>query len=315
MGMKKSFTLLIIFVLAISSLIIVKPALAQSISKPSVPEFTVKYVDYSYDVPTTYGIDQSTGKNVTIQTGYHVDNRTIEFTIKNQPFTPYNDSTDSLIGLYYNFRAKGHDGTEWVLHPFAQTGQDTWQSTFTNSEYYQSVSPTYPASNTEYTDTIIKLDFFNLQNVTAGNQVDFQIMALAGHVDLTTSGSLSGQGYHSFTGQSSDWSNTQTITIANQTTSTPTPPSTSPNPTVPEFPTVIITFFLVVTILLGTVVKNRKQSRKRLSQQNFLLTSDIETINKTSFQSYLENLISFRRSHFPVNARTHCCLRYVSKSL
>lgn len=33
-----------------------------SISKPSVPEFTVKYVDNSYDVPPTYGIDQYTGE-------------------------------------------------------------------------------------------------------------------------------------------------------------------------------------------------------------------------------------------------------------
>ena len=28
-----------------------------SITKPSVPEFTVKLIDSSYDVPTTYSID------------------------------------------------------------------------------------------------------------------------------------------------------------------------------------------------------------------------------------------------------------------
>ncbi len=259
--MRKSFLLLIILILTVSSLTITKSSFAQSISKPSVPEFTAKYMDFSYDVPTTYGIDQSTGKNVNIQAGYHVDNRTIEFTIKNQPFTPYNDSNGNFIGLYYSFRAKGHDGNDWILHPFAQTGQNTWQSTYTNSEYYQNVSSTYPASNGVYTDIIIGLDFFSLQNVTIGNLVDFQVIALAGHVNLITSGPLARQGYYNFTGQSSDWSNTQTITIANQTTSTSTPTLTSPSPTVPEFPSaILIIVFIVAATLVGIAATKKTTS-------------------------------------------------------
>lgn len=67
------------------------------IPKPSVPEFTLKYLDYSYDVPPTYGIDQYTGENVTVKYGYHVDNRSIEFTFKNQPFAPYTDSSGTTL--------------------------------------------------------------------------------------------------------------------------------------------------------------------------------------------------------------------------
>jgi hypothetical protein len=69
------------------------------IPKPSVPEFTLRYIDLSYDVPPTYGIDQFTGKNVITQEGYHVDNQSIAFKIKNHPFTSYNDSSGNSISL------------------------------------------------------------------------------------------------------------------------------------------------------------------------------------------------------------------------
>lgn len=58
-----------------------------SITKPSVPEFTVKLVDSSYDVPTTYSIDPYTGQNVT-HAGSHVESRTLDVKIKNQPLPP-----------------------------------------------------------------------------------------------------------------------------------------------------------------------------------------------------------------------------------
>jgi hypothetical protein len=267
MYMRKSLIVLVILILSFSSLIVAKPAFAQSIPNPSVPVFTVKYVDFSYDVPTTYGIDPSTGNNVTIQAGYHVDNRTVEFDIKNQLFTPYIDSNGDSIGLYYNFRAKGHDENVWVFHPFAQTGQGTWQSTYTSGKYYQSVSPTYPASNTENSTVVIGLDYFDLQDASAGDQVDFQVQALTGHIDPINSGPVAGMGYFSFTGNSSDWSNTQTIAIANEVTSTPISTSSSPNPTssVPEFPsTITIIILLVTTTLFEAVIIKIKQSRKRI---------------------------------------------------
>ncbi|MCJ7763000.1 hypothetical protein MUP38_06065, partial [Candidatus Bathyarchaeota archaeon] len=74
--MSKRVALLFIVILTVSSLKVGNFALA-SITKPSVPEFTVKLADHSYDVPpsTTATTDPYTGKQtVTTQPGYHVEN-------------------------------------------------------------------------------------------------------------------------------------------------------------------------------------------------------------------------------------------------
>jgi len=80
--------LLFIIVLILSSLTIVGSAFAQSISKPSSPDFTAKIVG-----------------------------DTIEVTIKNQPLTPYENG--SYPNLYYMFRFKDHDTEEgfWDYDP------------------------------------------------------------------------------------------------------------------------------------------------------------------------------------------------------
>ena len=124
--MNKVYTLTVILLLAALSVALVDSASAQSMSKPSVPEFTAKYIDLSYDVPPTYGVDQYTGNTVVKQDGYHVDNRSIEFTIKNQPLTtPEMDLSSNLTGLFFNFRVKGAYGTDWDYYPFAPDGQST----------------------------------------------------------------------------------------------------------------------------------------------------------------------------------------------
>jgi hypothetical protein len=80
--------LLFIIVLILSSPTIVGSAFAQSISKPSSPDFTAKIVG-----------------------------DTIEVTIKNQPLTPYENG--SYPNLYYMFRFKDHDTEEgfWDYDP------------------------------------------------------------------------------------------------------------------------------------------------------------------------------------------------------
>ena len=84
-----ALALILLTAMSSLSLIMVKPANAQSTLKPYVPEFTLKYLDNSYDVPPTYGTDPYTGNNVTTQAGYHVQNESVEVIIKNQPFTSY----------------------------------------------------------------------------------------------------------------------------------------------------------------------------------------------------------------------------------
>ncbi len=177
------------------------------ITKPSVPEFTLKYVDYSYDVPPTYGVDEYTGETIVIKSGEHVDNRTIEITIINQPFTPYTDEpSGQTINLYYNIRYKGSFGQEWT----EIFGHYTY--------YYGSTSDPiliegYPRQNStsQYTTASYTLPWNVLEA-----QIDFQVQALKGYVERTIdprSGILPVLYDYTLYDEESDWSNTQTIKI------------------------------------------------------------------------------------------------------
>jgi hypothetical protein len=211
-------SLVFIVILAISRFMVFG-SVRGDISKPSVPEFTVKLVAHPYDVPstTTSSIDQYTGKEiVTTHSGYHVENKSIEVTIRNQPFTPYTDASGNEININYNVRVKGHftDGEVWhEVYPETQHrdvfGYDTKGTLQSNSGYTViSCSADYPA----------------------GAQVDFQVEALEGYftkcypfiLDIFT---------WVFTGELSGWSNTQTLNIdENTVTTVPTihsTPSTS----------------------------------------------------------------------------------------
>jgi hypothetical protein len=184
------------------------------IPKLSVPEFTLKYVDNSYNVPPTYGIDPYTGENVITQAGYHVENKSIEVIIKNQPFTSYRNENNSIVGLFYYILAKGHF-------------QD-WYSGTPNPESYVYRSDgeytvvTYGLGGNNGSETYYRL----LGDVSAGGQVDFKVQALIGYNTRISSGlyaSQFGEGYYYvFTVvETSDWSDMQTLTISESQTSAP----------------------------------------------------------------------------------------------
>lgn len=203
--MSKLAFLLLTLIIVASSIIMVKPA--YSVSPPSVPEFTLEYVDNSYDVPPTYGIDQYTGKSIITEEGYHVDNRTIEFTIKNQPFTSYVDASGNNIKLYYNFRFKGPYGNEWSYYP------DTSHS----YGLYTGFFPDTSASNSDY--TIITVNLRSL-GIPIGSQVQFQVQAIIGYIHRSYTGMLAGD-FYGFTGERSDWSETKTLTFDESQTPAP----------------------------------------------------------------------------------------------
>ena len=277
----KNLATVLILTIAISSLspIMIKPATAQSIPKPSTPEFTVQYSVYSYSVQPTYGIDQYTGKNVTIQNGYIVNNRTIVFTIKNQPFTPYTDANGNSIGLYYNFRFKGHFGDTWSYYPFTDAYSKPniqEQTTHSYGPYGGGHFIYYSASNSANTITSITLDlltpFPGGPQIPDGSQVDFQVQTQIGQINPIPSGMLAGD-FYNFTGQTSDWSPTQTITIgetaisasSNPTLSPTNTPSPTPAPTVPEFPSWAIPLLITITLALaGLLVYHKKHNNKSL---------------------------------------------------
>jgi hypothetical protein len=193
------------------------------IPKPSVPEFTVKYVDNSYDVPPTYGIDPYTGKSVITQAGYHVENKSIEVIIQNQPFTSYRDENNSLVGLYYYILAKGKF-QDW----YNGTPDPEGYIYRSDGEY---TVVTYGLGGNNGSETYHRL----LGDVSADGRVDFKVQALIGYNTRISRGlyaSQFGEGYYYvFTVvETSDWSDVKTVTVSASQTPTPSP-STASTPT------------------------------------------------------------------------------------
>jgi hypothetical protein len=263
----KGFSLLFVLMFVASSLIIVQFVSAQSVSTPPVQEFTLKFVDNSYDVAPkpTSSTDPYTGKTTTTTIpGYHVDNKTVEATIKNP-----------LGASYYNFRYKGHYVKDWNYVPFNPNA---------SLPYFLSDSYAVPfqASNSEY--TVVSLYFLPLSIISEG-QIDVQVQALYGIFDAVPYGHLvplPAPTYDFyFKGDAGGWSNTQTITIGetsastspnptqspiNTVSPTPMPSSTSittPTPTVPEFSWLVILPLFVFTIVGVVAVRYRFNNKKR----------------------------------------------------
>jgi hypothetical protein len=198
-NLSKAVSLIVVVFFAASSLMMALSACAQ-VTKPSVPEFTVKYADHSYEAPPTYTKDPYTGQSHLSSPGYHVDNRTIDVTIKNQPFTPYTDANGNSVQLDYNIRSKGHF--------------DDWDSGSTR--YMNS----FQMSSSAYTDVSINVASWN---IPAGGQIDFQVEATTSYTTYSSSGSGSSTAYGcggvssvptpQTTVENSDWSGSQTVTV------------------------------------------------------------------------------------------------------
>ncbi len=203
-----------------------------SISKPSVPEFSVRIVAYPYDVPAknTTTIDQYTGKETTTtQPGYHVENKSIEIAIKNPQFTPititeytpvshywYENYVPTPIecnytaDLYYNTQVKGHFGND-----------NDWTSVGSSS---------YPPQSNAQLDseyTVISIKAADYPNDAV---LDFRVQALIGYyVPYGRNVVIFG---FDFYGKGSDWSNIQTLNISEASVSvfpSPTIPNTLPS--------------------------------------------------------------------------------------
>ncbi len=265
--MRRMITLFLILVLSASSLIMIKPAEAQI--SPSVPEFSLKLEDHSYDVAPTYTTDPNTGI-VNATGGYHVEKRFIDVVIKNlTPFSFYAVVNESVVKLYYNIRVKGHS-QDWT---------------------YATNSPNLAPSTTEYTTIKFGIGSVNpdpggwsiwLGDIAPGGQEDFQVQGVNGFYTNSTEETPSCwrlPDYNVFneTGRSA-WSNTQTITIPDGSTSQPatsTPSAqttTAPTATAnfiasleDGFTSIILTVSIVVIILavsISALVYREKRGKR-----------------------------------------------------
>ena len=246
--MRKHVPLLVFAVLVLSTLLVINvvPTVA-SIPTPSVPEFTIETIAFPYDVPpsTTTTIDPYTGEETVVtQPGYHVENKTTRLKITNQGFTPYEiqeNGVNRTINLFYNIRLKGSFSDGWGYYRKYNGSTDGNVVQDHNSEY-----------------TIVSIDEY----LPSEGSVDFQIEALIGYEQgiVTTPGVPGTQ--RVITGETSGWSETQTLTIKPIETPTPSPaatptPETSPTPS-PEPQQTIqiepIATVAIVTLIVGVAL-------------------------------------------------------------
>jgi len=274
----KSLALALILVMAIScaGLLVVKPTSAQSIPNPSVPQFTIKFVNASYASTTT---NSYTGQSQT----QLIDNNSIEITIKNQPFNYSNNG--STYQIYFNMRVKPHFSNidNWTeVYPLENlTSSYAGENGFPYAWYLLPETP--PQSNQTYTTIAFPVvpteDYgasgydvqrpntgYNawlptfLDAIPSGAQLDFQVQTLVGHNSTywviqhpftPTIGGYSAPAAAYIS--SSGWSNTQTITIGETTSTSPTP-----TPAVPELSWLVIVPLLLSMFSVAVIVRHGK---------------------------------------------------------
>jgi hypothetical protein len=218
----KSLTMLLITLLFLSSASAVwaqwgadtsyYPVDTSQIPQPSVPQFTVKLVDYSYDVPskTVTTTDAYNGETITTTApGYHVQDFKLVLMIKNKPYTT--KIGNWAFQLYYDVRMKGHY-EEWSNSSYKFTGCST---IYGDTQYWTNNLLT--ASTTEYT-----VPLNNTAKYRVGDQIDFKVQAVIANTQTTWNYDHMfpiPQGIV-FAYYASPWSKTQTFTM---------PDTSSPN--------------------------------------------------------------------------------------
>ncbi len=213
----KTFTLrlfLLLVALSLSFTFIVEAVSAQS--TPCVPQFTLKYVDYSYDVQPVYTTNPYNGKTEIKEGGHRVYKQYVEVWVKNPSFQKFIDASGHKIVLGYAVRWKGHYGNEWV--------------NATYSEYILSSGSEYTVISFAFGDDANDGSHYWLRGlISTGDQLDFQVAAFIGYYSIISHERLpmfgsEARSYPVFTGQTSDWSSEQTILLNNSA------PAVSPDP-------------------------------------------------------------------------------------
>jgi hypothetical protein len=204
---------ILIMVFLVSNMAMVAVCAETPAVKPSVPEFTLEVVDFSYDVPPHNETDHYTGEVRTIP-GYHVENKTIKLSVKNQP-------TNFTVGgvtyqTYYMIKKAPHFYTDWIQTGSTKTLQENPEGSF--AEYIKDCPR---QSDSEYTV------FYYSDDWEPNAQIDFQVQALRGHDSQAWSppcippiGGYWGAEYYPAIAldESSGWSDVQTATIPEDNT-------------------------------------------------------------------------------------------------
>ena len=237
---------IIAVILAISVFTTLSAGSSQTMPKPSVPEFTAEYVVRSYDVPVTYEniTDPYTGEVRTrISGGNHIDNKTIDVIIANQPFSSTIIDGYSTY-FYYIIRWKG------TFDSWADINYSSWSFGSNDNQGHERIEP----SDSDFTVKSYKL-IWDLPYIPEGGSLDFQVKAQIGYSYPVYDGHIMPVGSVFKVEAESDWSNIQTVTISNE--------SVSPSPSVPEFPYLTAIPLLLSALVVVLALRIRKPGYSR----------------------------------------------------
>ncbi len=234
MALKKALcTVLVVLIVTCVFFGCLDTSAAESTPTPSVPEFTLKLVDESYDIPAKTTVNPYTGESTT-RSGSHVERFELLLSIKNQPYDPN-------YSFFYDIRIKGHFEEKWVglLYPYTEYPlneftSDVWGA-IVDIRYF-SIHP----SDSEYTVLSYGYgdyhsDYQIARPFPIEGQVDFSVKAL-----IYSSAKLYPRASTEYTLiGGSDWSDTQTVTLSANNATTNSSPMTSglQTPTLTSIPT------------------------------------------------------------------------------
>lgn len=264
----KGLVLVLILIMAVSclSLMMVKPASAQAIPMPAVPQFKVRFVSAS---------------------------STIEISIESQPFAYSNNGT--VYQEYFNIRVKAHSAENWT-EVYIYNGTSAFIKNrpvppltpdFSYAEYISPDAPIQSESGATANFYVTPGEFQSENNTffegysiqytwgiwganPVGNhtllygipidgQLDFQVQALVGHNSTAwynISALYAGVGLYVPAvayDTAGNWSDTQTITITIGTT------TSSPTPAVPEISAIMIVPLLLSVFSVAVILKHRNR--------------------------------------------------------
>lgn len=160
----------------------------------------------------------------------------IEVVIKNQPYT--NKEIDRIrtgIKLFYNIQIKENESNQWT-----------------------SISYEDLVGWLEQSSSDITIYHYVKNSTSASHKIDFRVQAMNGTFYFLLTGERPSGYSPIFTGKTSDWSESKSISI-------PEMAEISPSPTVPECSFVVILSLLLVLPLLMVVVKSKLQLSSAIS--------------------------------------------------
>ncbi|MCL2476922.1 hypothetical protein [Candidatus Bathycorpusculum sp.] len=301
--MKKIFNVFIFSLLACTLVFagIACIDVVQAASKPSVPQFSLKFVSHPYDVDPTYTTNPYTGETIINYPGYHVKNKSIEVTIKNQPFSPYKTSDNNYVALCYNISVKPHYSDDWAYYPrmYSQIPLTASKGDYTITAFGSDIR-LFEEGNEIKSESQYS---FNI-NLPDSGQLDFRVEALIGYYTSARDYlPVPGGPYYTYTffGESSGWSNIQTITLSAEPTATNTPPPSSTtaigasqNSTTPidqpdtpsdslfdlswEQTTIILLTTIIVVLVVALVLSQRRVAKQSMHSPSSSVPHNIQTI-------------------------------------